>query len=103
VPVDVDSGVAIALSCGDIVSPGADADPVSLGNSDGDSLGEGEGASEGKGYQVVCNRELGSNFRREDSKILHADPFSSQKRAQASGTLGVSNNITGVIACDSFA
>ena len=42
VPVDVDAGAAIALNWGDIVSPGEDAAPVSLGNSDGDSLGEGE-------------------------------------------------------------
>jgi hypothetical protein len=50
VPVDVDSGVAIALSCGDIVSLGEDPDPVSLGNSDGDSLGEGEGERSGLSF-----------------------------------------------------
>jgi hypothetical protein len=42
VPVDVDSGVGIALSSGDIVSLGEDAATVSLGNSDRDSPGKGE-------------------------------------------------------------
>jgi hypothetical protein len=52
--VDVDSGVAVALGSGEIVSLGDNREAVSLGEAeggaDGDALGEGEGFGEGERF-----------------------------------------------------
>ncbi len=52
--VDVDSGVAVVLGSGEIVSLGDDREAVSFGEAeggaDGDALGEGEGFGEGERF-----------------------------------------------------